>query len=182
MATSLEATSQSSADGGILFTARNGGSVTVMEPIVQTSLRRLRSVFPRTLSLDELTAAARAEGIQMNQLQTDLLVDFLLRLWMMNLLHVHKTEQAFRSDVSERPEVWRFSRHQAASNSSVTTLCHDLYSPNQQQRWLLTNLDGTRSIQQLIKLVMAKGASREDAGKFVNTTVRQFAELSLLVA
>jgi hypothetical protein len=142
--------------------------------------------------LDALIAAAPSV-ISMSELATLVagaplarpLPALVTELYVSSLVQLHVSPPALTAIAGERPRASPLARLQAAAQEDLTNLLHArtrIADPN--ARALLGFLDGTRDRATLARLLVdpARGLDAEQAPRFVDHALTQFARLALLQA
>ncbi|PAY21521.1 hypothetical protein CKO51_00155 [Rhodopirellula sp. SM50] len=79
-----------------------------------------------------------------------------------NLVHLHAHGPKFVTEITEKPMVSQWPRLQACDGERVTNQKHEIVSLDDPARWLLSRLDGTKTIEELA----AELTERVEAGEF----------------
>jgi methyltransferase-like protein len=165
------------------FKAIDGAALSIDHPISKAAMVHLATEWPRTVAFEDLVPAALArlntsqDGAASGAaapgsvnggsdsgapvtladddayvLSTNLLKAF---VYSENLVEAHVHPPAFVVPVSERPLVSPWARYQAASDAKVTNLRHERVELDPLNQFLLPYVDGTRSFDDLMDLLLA---------------------------
>ncbi len=143
------------AGSAITFSRPNEASISSSSPLTDAALTALIACSPQALSFSEVLArvqAAPGHGVG----TSDELAALLLQSIGVGLVDVRSTQVPCAAAVSTRPVASRISRWQAGRSASVTTLRHAtvrLEGPI--LRTLVTLMDGSRTVEDLIAAIMA---------------------------
>ncbi len=142
-------------DEPLEFSTRRGPSVTAIRcdrAIAKAAMLTLAAVYPKSLSFEELSAAAAA-GLNRPPAPTDAadLRDLALAGHHLNVVDLHGWQPTMALAVSPQPEASALARYQAAQDWEITTLWHErLTLGDPLSRQLVQLLDGRRTLGQLL--------------------------------
>jgi methyltransferase-like protein/2-polyprenyl-3-methyl-5-hydroxy-6-metoxy-1,4-benzoquinol methylase len=128
-------------------------------PITKAALLHLSELWPRTIPLEELQAAARVRLVPNSIVvqpadqyvhDCNVLAGNLVRLCLAGAVELHLHPAKFVFEVSDRPVASPYARLQAEDNLIVTNLRHEGFELNDLNRRLLLLLDGTRTQEDLL--------------------------------
>jgi len=165
-----EAASESAAHGTEVFRTNAGASITMAHPVVRAALHALIDARPAALSLDELRAETRTRVASDVEVPVEMLADAMLRCAMVRLLDLTTHAERCATRLSSRPVASPLARHEARTESLVTSFSHVQVRLSDFDRTLLTKLDGTRDEHMLINEMMA--ATATDDTRPIEETVR----------
>jgi len=179
-----EPASESTEPGTEVFRTNAGASITMSHPVVRAALHALVDARPAALSLDELLVETRARVGSEGAVPMEMLADAMLRCAMVRLLDLTTHAEHCATRLSSRPVASPLARHEARTESLVTSLSHVQVRLSDFDRTLLTKLDGTRDERMLVCEMMAAAATEDVRG--VEATIRagleQYRLCALLVA
>ena len=175
-----EPPSDSSEPGTEVFRTNAGASITMAHPVVRAALHALIDARPAALSLDELLVETRARVASDVDVPIELLADAMLRCAMVRLLDLTTHGERCATRLSSRPVASPLARHEARTESLVTSLSHVQVRLSDFDRTLLTKLDGTREELALVSEMMVAVASDDKSA--VAATVRDALEQYRLCA
>jgi SAM-dependent methyltransferase/methyltransferase-like protein len=152
------------------FTAPSGLTVASSAPVIKTALDHLGAVWPNYVEFDELVrfacerienAIQRAtlEATPTEAIDEDRLKHNLVGCCSRGIIEVHAATQSFVARPSERPAAAALARWQAARQETVTNRKHEGVPLAAFDRHVLEQLDGTRSVQDLIAQLAAAARS-----------------------
>jgi methyltransferase-like protein/2-polyprenyl-3-methyl-5-hydroxy-6-metoxy-1,4-benzoquinol methylase len=209
MAGPLVAPDQQTTDQPLVLKSSQGAELTIREPLAKTAFRQLANQAPNWVPFEELQISVRKEvgrGSLVVQSQDDfqrdtrVLAETLTHAFIFGAIELHASEPAFILDVTDRPRACPLARHQAASGDRVTNRLHTSIVLDPISRWLLTKLDGSCDLQQLLDQMVAfvinekiamqidgrvltnVGEIREHMKEKLKPALQQFARQALLVA
>jgi methyltransferase-like protein len=141
----------------VTFKIEHGATVSVNFPIVKAALAILYREWPRAISFSELlerslTAIGSPQNIAD---QRAILATVLLRGHLAHFVALHREPFVFENQVTERPVANVLARVLAPQNASLPTRRHKLMPLPPFERSLLTLLDGTRDVKQLVAELVA---------------------------
>ncbi len=143
----------------MVLNGMNGSKLTISDPMVQMSLRLLAMEWPNSISFAELLIAVRAElssgklvvqSQQQFERDLRLMSHSLAHCFVMGVAQFHLAPPTFNVSISERPTACPLARHQAISNSCVTSRQHSQVHLDPISSFLLSRLDGTADRQGLL--------------------------------
>ncbi len=139
------------------FGEHAGSFTQTSRPTTKATLVHLQEMHPRCIAWADIERHAR----QVVKLpESDYEASFrqtaaeLLRLWMLGLMDLSVTPPRFSTVVHERPLVPAIIRYQTGVQDSITTLRHEMAPSDERYRRLIRLLDGTRTIEQIVRLAM----------------------------
>ncbi|MGD9721315.1 MAG: methyltransferase domain-containing protein [Pirellulales bacterium] len=148
------------------FTAPDGTSVETGVPVVKAALAHLGAVWPSSVEFDELLKQARqrVEGTErtpapMRALDVRRLEDNVLQCCVGGLVQVHGAPPSFVGVVSERPVSSPLARRQAAHDEIATNRRHQPVRLEPFDRYVLSLLDGTRSVADIVDHLVTGAAN-----------------------
>jgi len=130
------------------------GQLTTSIPLVKAILVALHRVWPRTLTLSELTqdVRVRLDAVDDPELTAELVAEGVLQCYGSNLVAIHQWAPRFAPTASEHPLASPLARLQAqAGVSEVFNLRHRTVTLNPFELALLARLDGTRDRAALLE-------------------------------
>ena len=136
--------------GTEVFRTSAGTSITMSHPVVRAALHALIEARPAALSFDDLLAETRARVVPGMQVPAELLADAMLRCAMVRLLDLTTHAERCATRPSRCPTVSPLARHEARTESLVTSLSHVQVRLSDFDRTLLTRVDGTRDERALV--------------------------------
>lgn len=171
------------------FQVERGVSISVNYPIVKAALARLYRDWPRMLPFEELFAdsfADIADPTANVAEQRAILAALLLRGHLSHFAALHREPFVFEPQVTARPVANVLARILAPRNHSLPSRRHKLVPMQPSERALLTLLDGTRDVPQLVAAFMSQAAEDSSADvaavtAYVQETLAGFARQGLLV-
>ena len=150
------------------FKTLDGATLSIDHPVSKAAMIHLALQWPRTVPFADLLPAAEARlghtsdspapvaapGEQTDEyvLSTNLLKAF---VYSENLVEAHIYPPAFVVAVSERPTASPWARQMAASEPKVTNLRHERVELDPLAQYLLPFVDGTRTAEELLELLLA---------------------------
>jgi methyltransferase-like protein/SAM-dependent methyltransferase len=155
------------------FKTLDGATLSIDHPVSKAAMIHLALQWPRTVPFEDLLPAAEARLRSTNGghppetpspastpgapddayvLSTNLLKAF---IYSENLVEAHIHPPAFVVEVSERPVASPWARQIANSEPKVTNLRHERVEVDPLSQYLLPYLDGTRTFDQLLELLLA---------------------------
>lgn len=175
-----EPVSESTVPGTEVFRTNAGASITMSHPVVRAALHALVDARPAALSLDELLVETRARVASDVDVPMEVLADAMLRCAMVRLLDLTTHAERCATRLSRCPVASPLARHEARTESLVTSLSHVQVRLSDFDRTLLTKLDGTRDAPALVSEMMVAVASHDSCA--VETTVHEALEQYRLCA
>ncbi|MFV0446667.1 MAG: methyltransferase regulatory domain-containing protein [Planctomycetaceae bacterium] len=136
---------------------RRSSVLSTSEPVVKAAMVQLRSAWPRSIPFAELAASARAaiagraipvESTSLSPATEDL-ARTLLRCFETGINDLIAIEAPFTVSVSELPLASPLARVQARTESHVTNRRHERVSLDDIQRFVLLQLDGKTSVNDI---------------------------------
>jgi methyltransferase-like protein len=159
----------------LVFRGRTNESLTTNDTALITAVRTLRKTWPGSMLFEDLVRAVAGTLGATSEALGQSLGMALLRLYVSSrLIELHATPSAFTLVVGEHPVASPLARLQAIDSIDVTNLRHEPVRLGDAERVLLTQLDGTRSREQVMAL-----ANDESAGEAI---LDELARRALLVA
>jgi len=133
------------------FGSEGGGSITVNQSFVKAAILELASVWPATLTFDELLCRTLVAVPPPGNADPEaMLRELLLRMQLPGVIDINIAPWSHAPTISERPVAARLARHQAKNGTRVTSLRHrpvELDEPL--LRSIMPLLDGTRDAEAL---------------------------------
>ena len=136
--------SATSEPGTEVFRTSVGAAITMSHPVVRAALHALIASRPAALSFDDLVTETRARLASGIECPVELLADAMLRCAMVRLLDVTTHAERCATQLSRRPAASPLARHEARTESLVTSLSHVQVRLSDFDRSLLPRVDGTR--------------------------------------
>jgi methyltransferase-like protein len=134
--------------GAMAFVLPGGVRMESNHPGVTALLRELGEAWPRALAWEELEPLLAEAGLALNADGATLLI----RLAVAKMIELRAWNPPVARTIAERPRASACSRHEAATQTQVTTLLHTTASfDDAKLRRLLTLLDGTRDRRGLLE-------------------------------
>lgn len=187
-----DASGGAAAPGTEVFCTSAGSSITMSHPVVRAALHALIDARPAALSFDDLLAATHARVEPETDLSAPLLADAMLRCAMVRLLDLTTHAERCATRLSRYPAASPLARHEARTESLVTSLSHVQVRLSAFDRALLTKVDGTRDERALVDEMLAACAKhdlglgvapdRGAVGDTVRAALEQYRLCALLVA
>jgi len=155
-------TTETAIDPGKIETAAfktwAGGTISTDHGLAKAALLHLGSIWPRAIRMKDLAAAAvarlgpAAEGVKQNfDEELEALTAILFRSFCARLVQVEAFPPPLTAGISERPQASLLARKQAEAGNVITDLQHcAIVLEEAICRRLLTLLDGTRTVDQLV--------------------------------
>ncbi|HEX4085489.1 MAG TPA: class I SAM-dependent methyltransferase [Chthoniobacteraceae bacterium] len=140
----------------------SGAAIPVRQPLMKAAVTHLAEIWPKAISFPELRKAARSrlsvkegqpEEEALIKQDTTVLGNGLRSLYALGFVDFSSVEPATSPDVSEQPAATPLVRYQAQRGSVVTNRRHRSISVNEFDRRVLEQLDGSRTAQDLHKVV-----------------------------
>jgi methyltransferase-like protein/SAM-dependent methyltransferase len=174
-------------DAVVEFRTARGLPLTVGDPLVKAALVHLAEVWPAAVPFRDLPAAARARlghgsaAPVADSLRARLLLASLLKGAAPGAVEFSVNPPRLVVNVSAQPVASPLARLQAATNSPVVNLRHQVVPLNASERLVLRHLDGTHDRARLAR-VLAAEAARADQGadELLDQCLRRLAHLALL--
>lgn len=181
------------AEASAPFKTATGVSFGMEHPLATAAMMALAKIRPLRFSFDTLleeSLQGLPDGIDPSSWEhpADLILgDILLSVYADGLaeLHVHSGGAAL--DPGDRPAASPLARLQAASGATVTNLLHQrVVIEDERTRWLLTLLDGTRDVPEVVAIARleierdGKGSIGEP-GEWVRQEIESFARSGLFL-
>lgn len=145
--------------GQIVRFDHEGAFLETRQPVVKAALLHLSTVWPKSLSFDDLLDISREQVNSTSERKQDagILAGELLMAYTVNLLDFRTIGDRFVTSVSEKPLASRVARFQAMRNTHVTSQLHEAQGLDIFSRHALNLLDGQRDLpaisRELQKLV-----------------------------
>jgi methyltransferase-like protein len=133
--------------------AEGEGGVTSEDPDVVAAIQRLIARLPSSSRLEDI-APERASGAQ-----REALASTLARMLKFGHLDIATRRIACATGQKARPKAWSLAVSDARAADSTATLRHAPFHMTPLQRFLLLLLDGTRTRDDLVALVVEEGVS-----------------------
>jgi SAM-dependent methyltransferase/methyltransferase-like protein len=173
-------------DAGAATTA-DEAAVHDAEALFGALLDALEAATPRRLTFDQLAASvgAGAGGRCLRERGREFFRHVVFGAARAGAVLLHAAAPRLTTEPGERPLASPIARHQLATGSIVTTLCHDSVNLDDETgRRLLSLLDGTRTRRALAAAVgpALEGDSAAARMAALEAHLRHFARLALLVA
>lgn len=172
----------------VTFKIEHGASVSVKFPIVKAALALLYREWPRAIHFSELLERSLQEiGSPPNVAdQRAILATILLRGHQAHFVSLHREPLVFESQVHERPIANVLARQLAPRNQAVPSRRHKLVPMQPFERVMLTMLDGSRDVSQLVADLIAGNSESAEWDQSaiaarVQETLAGFARQGLLV-
>lgn len=151
------------------FKTLDGAALSIDHPVSKAAMIHLALQWPRTVAYADLLPAAEARLKTLHNgqppeppppgapdddyvLSTNLLKAF---VYSENLVEAHIHPPAFVVEVSARPTASPWARQIAGSEAKVTNLRHERVELDPLNQYLVPFLDGTRTFDQLLELLLA---------------------------
>ncbi len=141
------------------FIAPSGATVGSPAPAVKAALQHLSSIWPRSVSLEELVAGAAAllgtQGVPatISALDRQSLGDNLVQCLVAGLVEARSAPDSFVTTVSERPCTSRIARVQARTSGQVNNRRHEVVALDDVSQNTLAQLDGQRDRAELLRIL-----------------------------
>ena len=146
-----------------VFRTSAGTSITMSHPVVRGALHAVIEARPAALSFDDLLAETRARVASGMAVPVELLADAMLRCAMVRLLDLTTHAERCATRPSRCPTASPLARHEARTESLVTSLSHVQVRLSDFDRTLLTRVDGMHDERALVdEMVVACG--KQDLG------------------
>jgi methyltransferase-like protein/SAM-dependent methyltransferase len=168
------------------FRGPTGVTVGTDHPLSKAAFLHLASVWPASLSFEDLQVAVRARlGGGVIQVQsptthsrdTELLAENLLQAFTADVVVLHVAPPRLATAPGERPRTSAYARFQAGLGDRVTTLRHEVLPVDEVTRHLLCALDGSRDrtalLEGLVRLVDERGLVVQQHGRPVTEAGRR---------
>ena len=156
-----EAPTDSTESGTEVFRTSAGASITMSHLVVRAALHALVAARPAALSFDELLAETRARAGTETAVTAELLADAMLRCAMVRLLDLTTHAERCATRPSPCPTASPLARHEARTESLVTSLSHVQVRLSDFDRTLLTRVDGTRDERSLVEEMIIESAKHD---------------------
>lgn len=154
----IEPSTGSSEPDTEVFRTSAGTAITMSHPVVRAALHVLIDSRPAAVSFDDLLAETRARVGSVMQVTAELLADAMLRCAMVRLLDLTTHGERCATRLSRCPTASPLARHEARTESLVTSLSHVQVRLSEFDRALLTRVDGTREERALVDEMIAMSA------------------------
>ena len=168
------------------------GQLTTLEPIT-SMFRDMQQRFPGWVSVDELVNEVAGTPEEEKKL-----LDAVVSSFIQGLTQLSNNPPRICTTDTEKPECAAYCRYQAEKGTRVTTLQHRDIQLQTQQRFLVQHMDGTRTQEDLAKLLLdavregrfrvtrdeddVKELSLDICRQIVETEVKRLQRVSLVVA
>jgi len=152
------------AEGEFAFKTARQGEVSTRDPAFAAAMRRLGEAYPRALAIDEIAGETAARAA-------------LLRLYVGNMARLATEPFPVGRDCGDKPFANPLARAQARLGlGSVTSYRHtQVQLEGDDTRRFLDLLDGTRSVDALVRAMSESAPAGGDTGKLVEAALRTFA-------
>ena len=147
--------------GTEVFRTSAGTSITMSHPMVRAALHALIDARPAALSFDDLLEQTRARVGAEGTVSREMLADAMLRCAMVRLLDLTTHAERCATRPSRSATASPLARHEARTESLVTSLSHVQVRLSDFDRALLTRLDGTRDERALVDEMIAASAMQD---------------------
>ena len=137
---------------------RGTTAMTTTNPFLKSAMLHLRSIWPSSVPFVELASIATSmvtghatdaeTGNHSGAFQE--LADVLIRSYATSSIDLHTVGYGVTHHVSSHPRVSRLSLLQATRATAITNRLHRIVSLNDEQRRIVTLLNGTRNYEQLV--------------------------------
>ena len=144
------------------FRGTNGSLLTTEHPLSKAALVYLNQVWPQVIDFDSLQSSVRsalAQGTTVMQHEeafaedTRQLAETLLAAFSAGIAQFHSCPPKFVTEISERPSASALARIMAQQNGQISTISHGTVSYDEMTRFLLRQLDGTRTRDELVEVL-----------------------------
>lgn len=136
-----------------------GYRISCKSPLTKIALRCLRREWPMPVAFRDLVAGckseARAAGYPAEDAAEDFLAGEMLTGMAAGVIEWRLTPVPFTTAIPEKPAVTPLARLQAAQGYKVTNLRGELITVDEIHRQTLRQLDGSRSLAELVEALMA---------------------------
>jgi methyltransferase-like protein/SAM-dependent methyltransferase len=136
-----------------------GYRISCKSPLTKIALRTLRREWPMPVAFRDLVAGckseARAAGFPADDAVEEFLAGEMLTGMAAGVVEWRLTPVPFTTAIAEKPAVTPLARLQAAQGYKVTNLRGELITVDEIHRQTLRQLDGSRSLAQLVEALMA---------------------------
>jgi cyclopropane fatty-acyl-phospholipid synthase-like methyltransferase/methyltransferase-like protein len=153
--------SVASEPGTEVFRTSAGASITMAHPVVRAALHALIEARPAALPFDDLLAETRARVASEDSVSAELLADAMLRCALVRLLDLTTHTERCATQPSRCPTASPLARHEARTESLVTSLSHVQVRLSDFDRTLLTRLNGTRDEHALVEEMIVAAANQD---------------------
>jgi methyltransferase-like protein/2-polyprenyl-3-methyl-5-hydroxy-6-metoxy-1,4-benzoquinol methylase len=167
------------------FRGAHGVSVTTSNAMTKAALVELRSRWPRSMGFDALVRAARARLDATGHFRRDgepaddaVVGSDVLRAYSGGLVALHVLPVDFPTVPSARPRASAIARFQAAQDGPVVNALHESAPLDRLSRNLLTLLDGTRAVDDLLPELARRVAEGRLDVRRNNVPIRDGPELA----
>jgi hypothetical protein len=163
-------------------------SVSVNQPLAKATLLELSLAWPLPVAFEALAPrvwdrlkTAGLQGLTADRFRPAL-CSALLTFYRNNLVRLGVTGPLFATEVGECPRTSVLARRQAARGQKfVSSLRHTFVELPEQERLLLSLLDGTRDRRMLAQEISAAGRPSDLQPDWLETTLRRLADQALLL-
>lgn len=151
----------------VRFQNRDGDCISTDHPISKAAMLCLADVWPRSMSFDELLAAAKARlnggdpaklepAGEIWDIDTKVLAANILRAYgySRDLVELHVFQPKIAANPGEYPIASPVARYQAKTGEPVTNLRHERITLDGFDRFILNYLDGSSNRQRLMDILM----------------------------
>jgi methyltransferase-like protein len=158
------------AGGVVTFKTENGSTLATDHRLSKAVILALGKVWPQAIGFPDAVNAAlttlgpAAEPIKANlDEEVDALAGLLFRVFSAGQFELHLFPPHLTTTIAERPTASPLARHQAAAGLAVTNLRHRIVSMKDETvRRFLMLVDGTRTVDELVRDLNASLAARQD--------------------
>jgi methyltransferase-like protein len=179
----------------VRFTAVQGSSVQLDNPLTKAAALYLRSIWCRGVAFDELirrgTELLDSQNEPFTQVDVDETAEYLLRLYRANMVKLHKYQPAFATEISGTPHISDMARWQIRHGMEYVTTLAGLTVGAQDEVvvGMVELFDGTRNIDtvqsELLRRIVVPNKERHtfkrNLSGVLQTYLKKFAEIGLLV-
>jgi methyltransferase-like protein/cyclopropane fatty-acyl-phospholipid synthase-like methyltransferase len=125
------------------------GNLTTNSPITEV-IAKINEAFPSWVSIADIIKAEPNEGTKKE------ICDALLMGFVHGLFALSSEPQHIESKLSEKPACNNYVQYQAKRGPKVTSLLHNDYIVQPQQRFLMAHMDGTHTQEELVQMLKAE--------------------------
>lgn len=181
----------------------SGASIPIRLPLVKAAMAHLAQVWPAAVSFTELRKAARSRLTAQEGQDDEALIrqdtvnlgNGLRSLYALGFIDLSTIEPATSPEISEQPAATPLVRYQAQRGATVTNRRHRAIPVNEFDRRVLEQLDGSRTAEDLRKLVgdLVKNGTltvtrpgtapvEQMIDQSINASLKRFKAANLLIA
>ncbi|HMT08556.1 MAG TPA: class I SAM-dependent methyltransferase [Pyrinomonadaceae bacterium] len=175
-------------DSTVQFDSASGNNLKLNHPLTKFVLLELERCRPQTPSFSELldTAELSLEDEFLGDEHIERLRGFLLQMFLAGFVKLHSFRLPVTSEISTRPTVSKFARWQLSRGSKTVTTFNgsNLEIEIPAVAKLISLLDGTREVSDLVKLIAAEYGSDQpisDVETMVKENLKSLLNARLLV-